>query len=63
MEIGTVVHYSAQPISIISNNIAWNIERLDQEMNYGGHLVGTKLRNLGLCRRGSHRTRRARLCA
>ena len=26
-----------------SNNAAWNIERLDQEMNYGGRVVGTTL--------------------
>jgi acetolactate synthase-1/2/3 large subunit len=27
----------------VSNNAAWNIERLDQEMNYGGRVVGTLL--------------------
>ena len=27
----------------MSNNAAWNIERLDQEMNYGGRVVGTTL--------------------
>ena len=30
---------------IVSNNAAWNIERLDQEMNYGGRVVGTTLRH------------------
>jgi acetolactate synthase-1/2/3 large subunit len=29
---------------LISFNAAWNIERLDQEMNYGGRVVGTTLR-------------------
>jgi thiamine pyrophosphate-dependent acetolactate synthase large subunit-like protein len=27
----------------VSNNAAWNIERLDQETNYGGRVVGTLL--------------------
>ena len=29
----------------LSNNAAWNIERLDQELNYGGRVVGTTLRH------------------
>ena len=28
---------------IVSNNAAWNIERHDQESNYGGRVVGTLL--------------------
>ena len=28
---------------VVANNAAWNIERLDQEMNYGGRVVGTEL--------------------
>jgi acetolactate synthase-1/2/3 large subunit len=27
----------------VANNAAWNIERVDQEMNYGGRVVGTTL--------------------
>jgi acetolactate synthase I/II/III large subunit len=30
-------------VFIVSNNAAWNIERLDQQMNYGGRVVGTTL--------------------
>ena len=30
---------------IVSNNAAWNIERFDQEANYGGRVVGTTLRH------------------
>jgi acetolactate synthase-1/2/3 large subunit len=29
----------------VSNNAAWNIERHDQEYNYGGRIVGTMLRH------------------
>jgi acetolactate synthase I/II/III large subunit len=29
---------------IVSNNAAWNIERLEQELNYGGRVVGATLR-------------------
>jgi acetolactate synthase-1/2/3 large subunit len=32
-------------VFIVSNNAAWNIERLDQELNYGGRVVGTTLRH------------------
>jgi acetolactate synthase-1/2/3 large subunit len=45
MEIDTAVRHGAKPVFIISNNAAWNIERLDQEMNYGGRVVGTTLRH------------------
>jgi acetolactate synthase-1/2/3 large subunit len=45
MEIDTAVRHGAQAVFIVSNNAAWNIERLDQEMNYGGRVVGTTLRH------------------
>jgi acetolactate synthase-1/2/3 large subunit len=45
MEIDTAVRHGAKVVFIISNNAAWNIERLDQEMNYGGRVVGTTLRH------------------
>src|SRR5262249_54202980 len=32
-----------QGVFSISNNAAWNSARLDQEMNYGGRVVGTTL--------------------
>ena len=32
-------------VFVISNNAAWNIERLDQQLNYGGRVVGTTLRH------------------
>jgi acetolactate synthase-1/2/3 large subunit len=45
MEIDTAVRHGAKCLFIVSNNAAWNIERLDQEMNYGGRVVGTTLRH------------------
>ena len=45
MEIDTAVRHNTQPVIIISNNAAWNIERYDQEENYGGRVVGTTLRH------------------
>lgn len=45
MEIDTAVRHGAKCVVIVSNNAAWNIERLDQEMNYGGRVVGTTLRH------------------
>jgi acetolactate synthase-1/2/3 large subunit len=45
MEIDTAVRHEAKVVFIVSNNAAWNIERLDQEMNYGGRVVGTVLRH------------------
>jgi len=45
MEIDTAVRHGARCVFIVSNNAAWNIERLDQEMNYGGRVVGTTLRH------------------
>ncbi|MEM8853348.1 MAG: thiamine pyrophosphate-dependent enzyme, partial [Pseudomonadota bacterium] len=29
----------------VANNAAWNIERFDQAVNYGGRVVGTTLRH------------------
>jgi acetolactate synthase-1/2/3 large subunit len=43
MEIDTAQRHGARAVFIVSNNAAWNIERLDQEMNYGGRVVGTTL--------------------
>jgi acetolactate synthase-1/2/3 large subunit len=45
MEIDTAVRHDAKAVFIISNNAAWNIERMDQEMNYGGRVVGVLLRH------------------
>jgi acetolactate synthase-1/2/3 large subunit len=43
MEIDTAKRHVAKAVFIVANNGAWNIERLDQEMNYGGRIVGTTL--------------------
>jgi acetolactate synthase-1/2/3 large subunit len=45
MEIDTAVRHGAKAVFVVSNNAAWNIERLDQEMNYGGRVIGTTLRH------------------
>ncbi len=45
IEIDTAVRHGAKCVFIVSNNAAWNIERLDQELNYGGRVVGTTLRH------------------
>ena len=45
MEIDTAVRHGAKAVFIVSNNAAWNIERFDQEQNYGGRVVGTTLRH------------------
>ena len=45
MEIDTAVRHGARAVFIVSNNAAWNIERYDQEVNYGGRVVGTTLRH------------------
>jgi acetolactate synthase-1/2/3 large subunit len=45
MEIDTAVRHGAKAVFIISNNAAWNIERFDQEFNYGGRVIGTTLRH------------------
>ena len=43
MEIDSAKRHGAKAVFIIANNAAWNIERLDQQMNYGGRVVGTTL--------------------
>jgi acetolactate synthase-1/2/3 large subunit len=43
MEIDSAKRHGAKAVFIIANNAAWNIERLDQQMNYGGRIVGTCL--------------------
>jgi acetolactate synthase I/II/III large subunit len=45
MELDTAVRHGARAVFIVSNNAAWNIERYDQEVNYGGRVVGTTLRH------------------
>ena len=45
LEIDTAVRHQAKALFIVSNNAAWNIERYDQDMNYGGRIVGTTLRH------------------
>lgn len=44
MEIDTAVRHGAKAVFIVANNAAWNIERWDQELNYGGRVHGTELR-------------------
>jgi acetolactate synthase-1/2/3 large subunit len=43
MEIDSAKRHGAKVVFIVANNAAWNIERLDQELNYGGRVVGTTL--------------------
>ncbi len=43
MEIDSAKRHDAKVVFLIANNAAWNIERLDQEMNYSGRVVGTTL--------------------
>jgi acetolactate synthase I/II/III large subunit len=45
MEVDTAVRHGAKAVFIVSNNAAWNIERYDQEVNYGGRVLGTTLRH------------------
>ncbi len=45
MEIDTAGRHDARAVFVVSNNAAWNIERFDQEFNYGGRIVGTTLRH------------------
>ena len=69
MEIDSAKRHGAKVVFIVANNAAWNIERLDQEMNYGGRVVGTTLqwsdyaamaRAFGLHARARHRSRAPR---
>jgi acetolactate synthase-1/2/3 large subunit len=43
MEIDSAKRHDAKVVFVIANNAAWNIERYDQETNYGGRVVGTTL--------------------
>ncbi len=43
MEVDTAVRHGARAVFVVSNNAAWNIERHDQQENYGGRVVGTTL--------------------
>jgi acetolactate synthase-1/2/3 large subunit len=43
MEIDSAKRHGANVVIVVANNAAWNIERLDQELNYGGRVVGTTL--------------------
>ena len=43
MELDTAARHGAKVVVIVANNAAWNIERYDQEVNYGGRVVGTTL--------------------
>ncbi|WP_193182422.1 thiamine pyrophosphate-binding protein [Nisaea sediminum] len=45
MEVDSAVRHGAKAVFIVSNNAAWNIERFDQEANYGGRVVGTTLQH------------------
>ena len=45
MEIDTAVRHGCKAVFIVSNNTAWNIKRHDQDINYGGRVVGTMLRD------------------
>src|SRR5689334_2124825 len=45
MEVDTAVRHGAKAVFVVANNAAWNIERHDQETNYGGRVVGTALRH------------------
>lgn len=44
-EVDSAVRYGAKAVFIVSNNAAWNIERYDQEANYGRRVYGTTLRH------------------
>ena len=46
MEIDTAKRHGANVVIVISNNAAWNIERIDQELNYGGRVLGTTLQDV-----------------
>jgi acetolactate synthase-1/2/3 large subunit len=45
MEIDTAVRHRAKVVFVVANNAAWNIERYDQQENYGGRVIGTTLRH------------------
>ena len=43
MEIDTAARHGCEAVFIVANNAAWNIERVDQQRNYGGRVTGTTL--------------------
>ena len=43
MEVDTAARHRCNAVFVIANNAAWNIERVDQELNYGGRVSGTTL--------------------
>jgi acetolactate synthase-1/2/3 large subunit len=43
MEIDTAARHGCRVVLVVANNAAWNIERVDQERNYGGRVSGTTL--------------------
>ncbi|MGE5171289.1 MAG: thiamine pyrophosphate-binding protein [Rudaea sp.] len=43
MEIDTAARHGCKVVFVVANNAAWNIERVDQERNYGGRVSGTTL--------------------
>jgi acetolactate synthase-1/2/3 large subunit len=43
MELDTAKRHGARMVVVVANNSAWNIERTDQDLNYGGRIVGTEL--------------------
>ncbi len=45
MEIDTAKRHGANVVIVVSNNSAWNIERIDQEANYEGRVIGTTLQD------------------
>jgi acetolactate synthase-1/2/3 large subunit len=44
IEVDTAVRHGAKAVFVVANNAAWNIERADQALNYGGRISGTELR-------------------
>jgi acetolactate synthase-1/2/3 large subunit len=47
LELETAVRLRAPVVVVVANNAAWNIERHDQMVNWGGRLLGVEL---GDCR-------------
>jgi acetolactate synthase-1/2/3 large subunit len=43
MELDTCRRHKARAVFVVANNRAWNIERNDQKISYGGRIVGTEL--------------------
>lgn len=43
MEIDTAVRHGARAVFVVANNGAWNIERNDQKLRFGGNYVGVDL--------------------